>query len=156
LPNASSDVGIERVIPRAHDRQEAVRIIQQHATLRRPRPNRSREWELLRRDAQRARVEAEEVREAAREACARAQVQVDRARRLASTITVHLHNSILAADLAGHLGEHVYLIERPQGTDVKITECNGDTLSHICDWASRNRLQTVDVTVDGETRTLAA
>ena len=71
--------------------------------------------ESLRVEAERSRAEARELQESARQTRARAEVQVERARRLAAEmITIHLASSLVAADVALQLGEHVYLIERPR------------------------------------------
>jgi len=116
-------------------------------------------WELARLDAERARDEARDLQEVAREARARSELQVERAqraRRLSDRITVHLATSFAAYDLARELDEPVEIITRPDGTDaeVRVTEGHTRALLHIRDWARHYGFETVDMTVLGVAYTL--
>ena len=59
-------------------------------------------------------------------------------------------------DLAWHLSEPVELVERPDGIEVSIevTGSLGSILGEIRDWALRHGLESVEVTVNGQPRTL--
>jgi len=116
-------------------------------------------WALVRLDAERARDEARDLQEAARDGRARAEAQqkrAERARRLSNRITVHLASSFAAYDLARELGEPVEVTVRPDGADaeVRVTEGHTRALLHIRDWARQYGFEAVELTVFGEPCTL--
>lgn len=97
---------------------------------------------------------ARRARQAARE------LPVNRARRLRGLmlLTIHLHNTDEARELAAHLGELVEITQRAGGTDasMQVTHSLTATLSHIREWAAARGLGGVEVAFLGQTRTLAA
>jgi hypothetical protein len=109
-------------------------------------------WEHVWLDAERVREEARDLRE-------RAEVQrkgAQRAQRLSRLITVHFVTSFAAYDLARELGEPVEVTVRPDGADaeVRVTEGHTRALVHIRDWARQYGLEAVELTVFGKRRTL--
>jgi len=113
--------------------------------------------------ARRARRAAMELRAAAQALRAQSQLQIARSKRNRSrvgnqlVIGVHLPSLPAASDLASHLSKPVALVGRADGVDVIIEPAGqiGQTVCEIRDWAWPYGIQSVYLSVRGETRTLA-
>lgn len=112
--------------------------------------------------ARQERIAARDLQETARALRAQAELQVRRAQelrvRLGQPMRVGVHPTMryAASDLAWHLSEPAELFERHDGIEVSIevTGSLASTLGEIRDWALRNGLGVVEVTIDGQARTL--